>query len=563
MSTRPNRLTEPGDLSRPVLVVLCLVAALAATGLVFAVAFLLAPGRSDSGGFSQQQGAMFSWPVLVIGLLAIVAVAALLIVATRRSGKGSSRIDGQAKYMATPKDLADMTRASQAQNTSRLGIEGCGDGVPIGEMVQGGSEILSSFEYVRIAILGPRAGKTSSVAIRELMETKGPALATSNKRDLVDATRGPRSELGVVRVHDVQNLVGEKPTWWWNPLTFVTSVENAERLAAIFAASNTPRDARADAYFSPAGRGYLSGLLLAAAVGERPISQVLTWMGDPDDREPVQLLSRAGYELAAQDLKSTIELTPKQRDGVIGTAAPWVAFLRNPAFTAWVERSGPDDSRPQFDPHAFVRSTADTLYLISKEGEGSARAITAALTMATLDAADKLGAASKGMRLPRPLTACLDEAANVVRIPELPDLYSHYGSRGIILSIFLQSWTQGVEAWGEGGMKKMWSAANIRMVGAGIAEVPFLREIVDLVGPRDARSGSVSTGRGGRSSSQSLRRENILEVADVAGIPPGRALLFSSGNPATLVKLVPWWKREYAPSVTASKDYYEQIGQAS
>ena len=34
-----------------------------------------------------------------------------------------------------------------------------------------------------------------------------PALATTNA-DLVDATRGPRSELGVVRVHDVQNLGG-------------------------------------------------------------------------------------------------------------------------------------------------------------------------------------------------------------------------------------------------------------------------------------------------------------------------------------------------------------------
>ena len=117
MSTRPNRLTEPGDQPSSAGGAVS-VAALAATGLVFAVAFLLAPGRSDSGGFSQQQGAMFSWPVLVIGLLAIVAVAALLIVATRRSGKGSSRIDGQAKYMATPKDLADMTRASQAQNTA-------------------------------------------------------------------------------------------------------------------------------------------------------------------------------------------------------------------------------------------------------------------------------------------------------------------------------------------------------------------------------------------------------------------------------------------------------------
>ena len=60
-------------------------------------------------------------------------------------------------------------------------------------------------------------------------------------------------------------------------------------------------------------------------------------------------------------------------------------------------------------------------------------------------------------------------------------------------------------------MKKMWSAANIRMVGAGVAETPFLRELAELVGDRDVRSGSVSRGRGGRSTSQSLRREKILE----------------------------------------------------
>ncbi|MCT1431611.1 TraG/TraD/VirD4 family protein, partial [Brachybacterium muris] len=154
--------------------------------------------------------------------------------------------------------------------------------------------------------------------------------------------------------------------------------------------------------------------------------------------------------------------------------------------------------------------------------------------------------------------ATLDEAANVVRWPELPDLYSHYGSRGIILSVFLQSWTQGAEAWTEGGMKKMWSAANIRMVGAGVAETPFLRELSELVGDRDVRSGSVSSGRGGRSTSQSLRREKILDVADIGSLPPGRALLFSSGNPPTLVKLVPWWEQPYADKVSASKDYYEK-----
>src|SRR5690606_25843258 len=98
---------------------------------------------------------------------------------------------------------------------------------------------------------------------------------------VVDASRGPRSERGLVRVHDVQNLVGEKPTWWWNPLTFVTDVESAERLAAIFEASNTPRNAKADAYFPVAGRQYLSALLLAAAVDDRPISQLVSWMSDP------------------------------------------------------------------------------------------------------------------------------------------------------------------------------------------------------------------------------------------------------------------------------------------
>nr|WP_258374267.1 TraG/TraD/VirD4 family protein [Curtobacterium sp. MCBD17_032] len=44
-----------------------------------------------------------------------------------------------------------------------------------------------------------------------------------------------------------------------------------------------------------------------------------------------------------------------------------------------------------------------------------------------------------------PLLCILDEAANVCRWKDLPDLYSHYGSRGIpIMSIF-QSWSQGVE----------------------------------------------------------------------------------------------------------------------
>ena len=54
------------------------------------------------------------------------------------------------------------------------------------------------------------------------------------------------------------------------------------------------------------------------------------------------------------------------------------------------------------------------------------------------------------------MVGVLDEAANVCRWRELPNLYSHYGSRGIVLMTILQSWSQGVEVWGRDGMRKLW-----------------------------------------------------------------------------------------------------------
>lgn len=563
MRRAPNRLTEPGSLGTPALILVGAGLGVVGIGVSAVLAFALAPGRGEATVLGQDGGSVFLWPVFVVGVVLVAALLALGIVVLLRHQGSSSRYDHKARFLAQPRDLTEMHRERQRTTSARLGSSEAGDGVPVGTMVHGGVELLSSFEEVRIAIMGPRAGKTTAMVVREVLETHGPAIVTSNKRDVVDATRGPRSERGLVRVHDVQNLVGEQVGWWWDPLSFITDVESAERIAAVFAASNTPRDAKADAYFSPAGRQYLSGLLLAAAVKGLPITQVLTWMSDPGGQDPVVLLREAGYADAASQLKATVELTEKQRDGVVGTAAPWVSFLRNPKYLPWIQRTGPNDTRPEFDPAKFVASHADTLYLISKEGEGSARAITAALTMAVLDAADKYGASCPGMRLPRPLMASLDEAANVVRIPELPDLYSHYGSRGVILSVYLQSWTQGVQAWGEEGMKKMWSAANVKMVGRGVSEVPFQREMRELIGNRDVRSGSVSAGKGGRSTSRSLKTEAIFEVSELGALPGGRALLFSSGNPPTYVKLTPWWEQDYADSVTASKEYFEKIGPAA
>ena len=118
-------------------------------------------------------------------------------------------------------------------------------------------------------------------------------------------------------------------------------------------------------------------------------------------------------------------------------------------------------------PTEFITNPTGTLYSLSKEGANTAGPLVTALTAEVAEAAEHHAATNPGGRLPTPLLAVLDEAANVCRWRAQPHLYSHYGSRGIILMTILQSWSQGADVWGESGMRKLWSAANIAVYGGG------------------------------------------------------------------------------------------------
>lgn len=156
-----------------------------------------------------------------------------------------------------------------------------------------------------------------------------------------------------------------------------------------------------------------------------------------------------------------------------------------------------------------------------------------------------------------PLLGVLDEAANVCRWRELPNLYSHYGSRGIVLMTILQSWSQGVDVWGESGMKKLWSAANIKVYGGGVSETAFLDDLAKLIGSYDRKTGSVSINQGGgrggsRQVSHQLTRERILDVDELAAMPKGRAVVLASGARPTLIRTQPWMTGPHASEVEAS-----------
>jgi hypothetical protein len=398
---------------------------------------------------------------------------------------------------------------------------------------------------------------TSSRAVPAILDAPGAVVATSNKRDIVDATRGPRSEKGPLWVFDPQEVCEEPPNWWWNPLSYITDETKAREMAEHFVASQRQVNAQTDAFFDAAGTDLLAGLLLAAAVAKRPITQVYSWLADQRNDEPERILRNTpGLQLSADALSGVINAPDKQRAGVYGTAQQSAQFLVNRKVTRWVVPQGPNDTRPQFNPHEFVRQ-GGTLYSLSKEGAGTAGPLVTALTVAVVEAAEQFAKGCPMGRMPNPLVGVLDEAANVCRWKNLPDLYSHFGSRGIVLMTILQSWAQGQECWGDHGMEKLWSAANIRVYGGGASDSNFLERLSKLIGDYDIISSSVSYNEGKRGTSKQTQRHNILEVSDLAAMPPGRAVVFPSGIPATMVKTVPWFTRPDAGSVKASLAKYD------
>ncbi len=475
----------------------------------------------------------------VVEGVVLLAVVALVVVLWARRGARRVRIDEQSTHLAV-----------DARGIRRYLGEPRGPGVfaapgpPIGCLIRRGKPskavLRMAWEDVAVVIAGPRTGKTTSVAIPAICMAPGALVTTSNKIDLWEVTAGYRARAGQVWTFDPQGLIADDPTFWWDPLSMATDVRSARQLAQIWADVGRQPGDRKDPYFDGSGVEVLAGMLLAAHCDPaRPgVGVVGTWLKQADDRTPELALRAAGHLAVAESLESFRELSPKQRDGVYGTARKAVSFLDDPRVLAWV--TDPGEDRVRFDADRFVAST-DSLYLLAKEGEGSSAPLVTAFTKAVLDAAERLARRQPGGRLAVPLLAVLDEAANVCRIAELPALYSHYGSRGIIPMTFLQGWSQGVGVWGEQGMETLWSAANMRVYLGGVAETPFLRRLVELCGEWDAPTRSRSTHPGsGSTRSVAYRREPVFSIDDLGSLSPGRALVIPSATRAVLAVTQPW-----------------------
>ena len=412
-----------------------------------------------------------------------------------------------------------------------------------------GPVLYASWEDTLIAFMAPRSGKTTALSVPYVLSAPGPAVATSIKADLWAATAELRAASGGrVWLFDPQGITGQPQTWWWDALAGMRTVEAAHRMAAHFVL--TVDDGRQKDLWGPAAQELLCALFLAAAASGRSLRYVARWLDDTASPTPAELLDDAGFTALASSLRGAQYGAPETRDGIYQTARTAATCLHDEEIMQWVTPSA-GQSLPAFSPDAFARAgSRDTLYLLT-EARAAASPLIAALTD-TVMRAGRRHAEMAGGRLDPPMVLILDEAANICRIADLPDLYSHLGSRGMVPVTILQSYQQGVSVWGEPGMAALWGAATRKVIGAGIDDPRLARDLATLVGQHDVPVRSASYGDGRASEQISLRRQDILEAADIRALQPGTALLLATGARPALIQLRPWYSGPQSARISAA-----------
>ncbi len=425
-------------------------------------------------------------------------------------------------------------------------------------------------EDTSCTIAPPRAGKSAYLAIGRIVDAAGPVVATSTKADVFRVTVKKRSELGRVFVFDFDGITRWPDKARWDMVAGCDNPDAAQsRAAAIVNARPTGTAGMKDsAHFVEGVKIILRSLLHAAAlIPGGTMRDVVRWAQDFNDHEPSAVLrdrspngviwARELDQWCREDALETIGNTKTTLSRITAslTDARVLDLLCPPPGT------DEDDKAPvaSFRARDFVLST-DTIYcLVDDSRESSTAPIITALVSAIIEEAKTVSQHTLSGRLPAAMTLVLDEVANVSPLPQLPNLMSDGGGRGLHTWIFAQSMSQLVGKWGPEAATTIFESSAAKIIFGGLADETFLEKLSRLIGTHQVSQTSQSVqrnsaGRDSSSTSTSERDERRMKVEDIRKIPEGNALLLYREHEA-IVQLTPWWKRPDADKLRQSQDW--------
>lgn len=400
-----------------------------------------------------------------------------------------------------------------------------------------------------VLVLGPpRSGKTSALALPNLLLAPGAVVAASTKAELMRLSAPERRRAGPCWLFDPTGSVSPSPgveSVAWSPLEAARSWDEALHVARILMQTARPGPlGPEESHFVERAGTLLAPLLWASALAGKDMVELCRLVDSREIRPALVELARAeddfAADLAASRLESIRATEEREQSAIWSTLASVLAPYSTIAALSSAG-AGPGRHRVHLDVDAFVRSEG-TIYL---SAESRLQRVVAPLLVGLIDQV-RAAAYRRSAREPGgpPVLAVLDEVANIAPIPELPSIVSEGGGQGLLVLACLQDLSQARARWGAAADGFL-TLFGTTVILPGIADVATLEAISTLVGQRDAPSPAQSVtrrrllGPPERTESVGTRRLARLEPSVLARGRDGRALVLDARRGHTWVELTP------------------------
>lgn len=392
-----------------------------------------------------------------------------------------------------------------------------------------------------LLVLGPpRSGKTTAVAIPNVLCAPGPVVATSTKLDLMEATRDARADGRRWLLDPTGSVVREPPgvtRLRWSPVSGASTWDSSLLMARSMTGAARPQARFGDsAHWTERAEALLAPLLHAASLSQSGMDTVARWALRQEIMPAQTVLATHGAATASDVLSGIAATDPREQSGIWSSLAGVLAAYRSDAVLD-------NASCENFDP-AALPATNDTVYICAPARQQD---LAAPIVVAFLEQVRSAAYAAhaRNVGLP-PLTLVLDEVANIAPLPDLPSLVSEGGGQGVLTIACLQDLSQARVRWGPAADGFL-SLFGTKLVLPGIADMSTLEMVSRLAGDIDVPVRSVSHNPtagalfGSETITWSHQRQRRLPPDAVNQQPYGCALMLAGSEPPVRVGLPPWW----------------------
>ncbi|MEA2492888.1 MAG: type secretion system protein VirD4 [Thermoleophilaceae bacterium] len=388
--------------------------------------------------------------------------------------------------------------------------------------------VLASDPESHVAVVAPtRSGKTSRCVIPWLLEHDGPAIVTSTKTDVLQATRGWRARQGRVTAWDPFGPSSDA----WTPLSGCTDWQHALAQAQWLGDAAQEGDSEVANFWRGEAARLLAPLLHAAALADGVMAHVLAWVDSQDVKGPAEILDTCGATAARYQLGGIAALDPRNRGTIYMSAGSLLAAYRLPCVQA-TAHSGltPDD---------FLDGAANTLYLIASSRQ---QRLLAPLTVAILSGLLHAAAERADRHGPlRPtLRVLLDETANIAPLRDLPALLSQVAGHGVRVATVWQSLAQTQHHYGL-ACDEILANSTTKLYLGPVTDATTRRHITELLGDEPVDQASVSTDTHRRSQTTSRTWRAKASAPALQQLELDRALLVAGRRAPAIITTTPWW----------------------